>query len=160
MITFKRATSADAAELTAVQKRTFDDDSQRYLGTESGGPPGYDSLKWQLHIMKKSLYYKILCDGKIIGGMIIFRMGNGHYELGRIFIDPEYQNQGIGTQTIAFIEQTFPDAHKWTLGTPSWALRNHHFYEKLGYVRVGEEKQGGIEDMGFLYEKVIAHKGG
>jgi GNAT superfamily N-acetyltransferase len=157
MITFNRASAADAAKLTAVQKRTFDDDSQRYLGTETGGPPGYDSVQWQLHIMKKSLYYKILSDGEIIGGIIIFRMGGGHYVLGRIYIDPDYQNQGIGQEAMEFIEQTFPDAEKWTLDTPAWAARNHHFYEKLGYVCVGEQALG-ADDTAILYEKVMKQK--
>jgi GNAT superfamily N-acetyltransferase len=154
MITFKRAVVTDSADLTAVQKRTFDDDSRRYLGTETGGPPGYDSHKWQLTMMKRGLYYKILSDGQLIGGMIIFNLGGGHYELGRIFIDPNFQNQGIGTQAMAFIEQRFPDARKWTLDTPAWAVRNHHFYEKLGYVRVGEATLGGGL-AGILYAKVV-----
>jgi GNAT superfamily N-acetyltransferase len=154
MIAFKRARSADAAQLTAVQKRCFDDDSQRYLGTDTGGPPGYDSVKWQQNIMKKSLYYKIVWDGQIIGGLIIFSKGSGHYELGRIYLDPDYQNQGIGTQAMAFIEQAFPDAQRWTLDTPLWATRNHHFYQKLGYVRVGELNMGGGE-LSILYEKRI-----
>ncbi len=154
MISFKRAVVTDAAGLVAVQKRTFDDDSRRYLGTETGGPPGYDSLKWQLSMMKKALYYKILSDGQLIGGMIIFKLGGGHYELGRIFIDPNFQNQGIGTQAMAFIEHTFPDARQWTLDTPAWALRNHHFYEKLGYKRVREANLGGGE-AGIFYAKVL-----
>ncbi len=36
-----------------------------------------------------------------------------------------------------FIEATYPAA-RWSLNTPVWAIRNQHFYEKLGY-RKGEE---------------------
>jgi len=41
----------------------------------------------------------------------------------------------------------------WTLDTPDYATRNHHFYEKFGYVRVGSEP---VEDFMLLaYEKHI-----
>ena len=55
-----------------------------------------------------------------------------------IYIDPAYHNLGIGTQAIQFLERTHP-AERWTLHTPIWAVRNQHFYEKFGYVKVGEE---------------------
>ncbi len=47
------------------------------------------------------------------------------------------------------------------LDTPSYAVRNHHFYEKLGYVKVGEDArdgssliayQKGVEQGGVLAE--------
>ena len=31
-----------------------------------------------------------------------------------------------------------PDVKKWTLGTPSWDIRNQHFYEKAGFIRIRE----------------------
>jgi len=139
MITFEKATPADAAILTEVQTRCFDHDTRRYLNQPSGGPPGYDSVGWQIQHMQRGMYYKILSDGQIIGGIIVFRLGKGHYELGRIYLDPDYQDQGIGTQAMGFIESQFPDAVRWTLDTPVWATRNHHFYEKLGYVKVRED---------------------
>jgi hypothetical protein len=41
------------------------------------------------------------------------------------------------SQQVAFIERTFP-ATVWTLGTPTFATRNQHFYERLGFVKAGE----------------------
>jgi ribosomal protein S18 acetylase RimI-like enzyme len=136
---FEKATPADAAALTAVQKRTFDDDARRFSGQPSGGPPGYDSERWQLTMMiRATAYYKIVDGDQIIGGIIVFDMGGGHFVLGRIWIDPAYQDRGIGKQAIQFIEQAHPQAKKWTLDTPAWAVRNHHFYEKAGYVKTRE----------------------
>jgi GNAT superfamily N-acetyltransferase len=153
MISFVQASPEDAEALTAVQTRTFDDDSRKHGLGERGGPPGYDSVFWQIQIMRKSRYYKILADGKIIGGLIVFKMGKGHYELGRIYIDTDHQNQGIGAQALAFIERTFP-ARRWTLETPSWAKRNQHFYEKHGYIRIGTSAD--LEDI--RYQKLIGRE--
>ncbi|MFD2875681.1 GNAT family N-acetyltransferase [Paenibacillus rhizoplanae] len=54
------------------------------------------------------------------------------------FIDPLYQNQGFGHEALHFLFVQYPAAKRWTLDTPSWAVRNHHFYEKHGFIRIGE----------------------
>ncbi len=154
MIRFVKARQADAAALAEVSGRAFDDDVN-YGAPGSGGPPGYRSESWQGRIMRLGRYYKILSGERIIGGLIVFDKEPGHYELGRIFVDPEFQNQGVGTQAFGFLWQTFPLARRWTLGTPAWNKRNHHFYEKQGFVKVGEEGSAGPSH-GFLYEKRVA----
>lgn len=154
MIRFKRARPADAPALAELQTRTFDDDSRRHGQGDRGGPPGYDSQAWQREVMRKAAYYKVLDDERIIGGVIVFNMGGGHYELARVYIDPDYQGRGIGGQVIDFIERAFP-ARRWTLDTPAWALRNQHFYEKHGYVKIGEEPRYGTPFPLVLYEKQI-----
>jgi len=118
-----------------------------------GGPSGYDSVDWTLWAMKTGIYFKILAGDKIIGGVILFDMHNRHFNLGRIFVDPDWQNQGIGSQAVCFVERTFRYIKTWSLDTPEWATRNHHFYEKLGYVKVGEEVPKGRTIRLYLYEK-------
>lgn len=153
-ITFSPAIPADAEALTTIQTRTFDDDSRKHGRGERGGPPGYDSVAWNIDIMGRSAYYKIVADGAIIGGLFVFTVGDGRCELGRIFIDPDYQNRGIGAQALQFIEQTFP-ARRWTLDTPTWATRNQHFYEKHGYLKIGEAALYGEAFPLVLYEKMM-----
>jgi len=46
-------------------------------------------------------------------------MGQGHYELGRIYVDLNLQNRGIGQQAARQVFGAFPEAQEWTLGTPS-----------------------------------------
>ena len=179
LIRFEKARVADAEALTEVQRRTFDDDSNRFGGLSAGGPPGYDSVDWTLWAIKMGIYYKILAGDRresrspggvgdrresrsaggvgdqIIGGVILFDMHQRHFNLGRIFVDPDWQDRGIGTQAIQFIEKTFPYVKRWSLDTPDWAVRNHHFYEKLGYVKVGDEVPTGLPIRLYLYEKSL-----
>lgn len=154
MIELKPATPFDAAELTDVQTRTFDADSRAHGQGERGGPPGYDSVAWQIDMMQRGQYFKIMDGQRLIGGAIVFRVKHGHYELGRIYLDPEFQNRGLGAVAMQLIEQQFPNAKRWSLDTPDWAKRNHHFYEKRGYVKVREEV---VDELGglrlFFYEK-------
>ena len=153
MLRFEKARPEDARTLAFVSGRAFDDDIH-YGAPGKGGPPGYKSDLWQMRMMARGHYYKIIlpeAGEAIIGGFIVFQNSFGDCELGRIFIDPEYQNQGIGTQTMAFMESTFPEARRWTLGTTLWNLRTQHFYEKVGYVKIGMECRDGVR-----YEKRIA----
>ena len=149
MIRFKRAKTGDAKALARVSWRAFDNDVS-YGAPGKSGPPGYKSERWQSRMTRIGKYYKILDDYRTIGGFIVFDKGNGHYELGRIFIDPDYQNQGIGAQAIEFMEKEFPQAKRWTLGTPRWNRRTRHFYEKMGYVMIGSDGPNGIR-----YGKII-----
>jgi len=149
-LSFERAAPADAETLVSLQIAAFHHDARIYPGVEIGGPPGYDSVESVLQKIRDDEYYKIVVDGQTVGGIVVFDMGQGHYHLDLIYLDPACHNRGIGTQAIHFVERTYPAA-KWTLDTPAYAVRNQHFYEKLGYVKVREDHHDGITL--FAYEK-------
>ena len=151
-ITFEHPTAADAQTLVKVQIRAFHDDARLYPGVEIGGPPGYDSVEEMLQDIDKYHCHKIIYEGHVVGGIVVFDRGQGHFHLDRIYIDPDYHNLGIGTRTMRFIEETYP-ATKWSLDTPIWAVRNHHFYEKMGYLKVEEIEADGITLIS--YEKLL-----
>ena len=67
----------------------------------------------------------------------------------------EYQDRGIGSQAMNFIFSNYKNVTKWSLETPYRSFRNHHFYEKQGFVKVGEYKpyDNHNEFVLFKYEK-------
>jgi GNAT superfamily N-acetyltransferase len=152
-VSFERATAADAEALVAVQVAAFHSDAVAYPGVEVGGPPGYDSVEDALRKIARHPYYKIVRDGRIVGGIVVFDRGEGHFHLDLIYLDPKHHGRGIGTQAMQFLERTHRGT-RWTLDTPSYALRNRHFYENLGYVKVGESAHADITL--FAYEKRVA----
>ncbi len=141
---FRRAVRADAPALVKLQVAAFHHDSVLYPGVEIGGPPGYDSVEVMQGKIARDDTFSFWLEGQLVGGMVIYDQGNGHYHLDVIFIHPDYHNQGIGSQAIRFLDATYPAARLWTLNTPAWAIRNHHFYEKLGYVKVAESEWEGF----------------
>jgi len=157
-LSFETITEADVPELTRVMTRAFDDDAQRHLGEEKGGPPGYDDggffREW-LFPYEESKGYKVLLDGRIVGGLIVWILEGGDNILGTIFVDPDYQDQGIGTRSWEFVEAAYPDTKSWKLGTPSYATKNHHFYEKCGFTKVNEEPEEGYDWTSYIYRKVM-----
>jgi GNAT superfamily N-acetyltransferase len=154
MIKFEKALESDAIELTGVAIRAFGDDKVKY----GSYPPGIDTVKQHITFMKIADYFKIIKDNIIIGGMIVFHDRAGNYTLGSIFLEPAAQNHGIGKQAIDFLERFFPSAKKWSLDTPYLNFRNHHFYEKMGYKKVGEMLPHKNNDFClFLYEKKMGN---
>ena len=147
---------SDIPGLSLVMKRAFDDDAQKHLGKESGGPPGYDNgdffRQWLLPY-EDSVGYKIMAGGNLIGGVIVWILPEGHNILGTIFVDPDHQDLGVGQRTWLFIEETYPDAKSWRLETPSWAVKNHHFYKQCGFVEVSEDPLIPAEDESIIYFK-------
>lgn len=144
----------DAAEMVQIQIAAFHYDSVLYPEVELGGPPGYDSVTDLLAKIARHDCYKIVHAGQLVGGIVVWIDEAERYHLDVIFIAPTAQNHGIGTQAIHFLEARYPAATRWTLDTPRWAIRNRHFYEKLGYVSARE-----YDDNGFpliAYEKRIA----
>ncbi|MCP4403671.1 MAG: GNAT family N-acetyltransferase [bacterium] len=137
---FQEITENDISELIEVMTRAFDDDTKRHLGEEKGGPEGYDDgeffRKW-LFGYEWTIGYKALTDNKIIGAIIVWIFDSGENYLGAIFVEPDYQNRGVGKQIWDFIESTYPNTKSWQLETPSFAISNHSFYEKCGFKKVG-----------------------
>jgi ribosomal protein S18 acetylase RimI-like enzyme len=136
-IDFEQAASADAEDLVRVQVAAFHDDARLYPGVGLGGPDGYDSVEAMLAKIARDEVHKVSLDGEIVGAITVVDQGTGHFHLDVLTIDPAHHNKGIGSEAMAFIERTFP-ATVWTLDTPTFATRNQHFYERLGFVKVGE----------------------
>lgn len=130
-----------------ASKSAFDNDihyGAPAQDSKGGGPPGYDSPEWQRRMMRVGRYYKILVGDEIVGGAIVFARAIREYEVGRIFIHADFQNQGIGTQALEFLFREFPLARTWTLDTPVWNQRTRHFYEKMGFVQAETRHYGVI----------------
>lgn len=150
-ITITRASRAEAEALVAVQIAAFHHDAVLYPGVEADGPPGYDSVPHMLGAIEEAICYTIADGGRPIGVIILVDDGDDHVHLDVIAIEPAYHSRGVGTRAMRFIEAAHP-ATRWTLHTPSYALRNQHFYEKLGFVKTGEEAADTI--LLFAYERI------
>ena len=117
-------------------ERAFDEDTRIHLGKEKGGPDGYNNgeflRKWGLH--NNSSSYCISLNEHLVGGVILWINENNHNFLGNIFIDPAYENQGLGIKVWNMIEKLYPDTEVWETETPIFSSRNHNFYvNKCGF---------------------------
>jgi len=104
--------------------------------------------------MKQGRFFKVTETGRVIGGLVLFRLEDGTVEFGRAFLEPECQNRGIGGELLRFAEGVFPETKRFVLDTPNWNLRTQHVYEKAGYVKIGEIEAGDGFTL-FQYEKRV-----
>jgi len=163
-LSFQKIVETDIEILTPVMKRAFDDDAQKHLGEETGGPPGYDDgefFRTWLLPYEESIGYKILSGDNVIGGIIVWVLPEGHNILGTIFIDPDFQDIGVGQQTWKFVEENYPNTISWRLATPAWAAKNHYFYVKCGFEKVASDPLIPVEEGMVIYRKQMdpAHEG-
>lgn len=140
-ISFERSTPEDIDNLIEIRNRCFVDDYVRY-----GECPGYGTSREDMKQLIEDCHnYKILCEGKLIGNISARGRGNGRYYLGCLCVVPEYENIGIGSRAMAFLDELLPDAVHWSLETPADKLRNHHFYEKHGFKITRHHREGTVD---------------
>ncbi|MDM5317122.1 GNAT family N-acetyltransferase [Fictibacillus sp. b24] len=138
-VTLEKAILNDADELTAIMKKTFDQEAEKWLQDQNITdyniqPPGYSSIEMTKYMIRELEYFKVLYGGLLVGGLIATVSGKSYGRIDRIFVDPAFQGKGIGSAVITLIEKEFPHMRAWDLETSSRQLNNHHFYKKMGYV--------------------------
>ena len=138
-IIFSKASTSDALTLNGISRRAFDSDI--LVGASSiGGPPGYKSLPFHTKLAKSNHLFKLVDNGLIIGGAILF-LDKEKLNIGRIFISPENHRKGYGVFMMQEIEALYPMVKEFTLNTPIWNIRTKSFYKKLGYNEVRHDKE-------------------
>lgn len=156
-LSFREIKEADIELLAPIMKRAFDEDTRIHLGREEGGPLGYDNGDFlrRYALCDDVTSYKILLDGQIIGAVMLWiNKETQHNTLGNIFIDPCFENRGMGKKVWDFIESEFPETEVWDVETPIFSRRNHNFYvNKCGFHVVQIKKPKDLEDGSFILEK-------
>ncbi|MBC7766007.1 MAG: GNAT family N-acetyltransferase [Hyphomonadaceae bacterium] len=151
-IEITRASIADAGRLIEIQKQCFYDDFMAY-----GKCPVYnESLQAMEKNIANAIVYKIMKDGEIIGDIIVRQNTHNRYYLRVICVLPVYQNLGIGQKAMMHIEKDLSDALEWELITSFKSYRNHHFYAKMGYVKIREYVQSDALTM-FVFRKCMTN---
>lgn len=157
-IEFKELVAEDIEKLTPIMTRAFDYDTKIHLGEEAGGPPGYDDgtflRRWGLD--KGSTAYCIYLDNELAGGIILWINPNKENYLGTIFVDPKYENKGVGTKIWHKVEAMYPDTKVWNTETPIFSHRNHNFYiNKCGFHLIKIENPKDLREGSFILQKVM-----
>ena len=83
----------------------------------------------------KSEAYRIILDGKKVGGLILtIDKETNHNYLDILFVQPEAHSKGIGFGAWQAVEALHPETAIWETCTPYFEKRNIHFYvNKCGF---------------------------
>lgn len=156
-VTLQFAEIEDGEVLTDTCKRAFESDAE-FGAPGPGGPPGYDSLEWNIDKIKNRYlqYYKILDGSEIVGAFIVGDRGPNYQVCERIWIDPNQMRKGLGTKSFDLVWEKYPAAELWVLGTPEWNTRTNPFYQSIGFVQIGKTHEHSWD--GIFYEKRLTDR--
>jgi len=131
-----RATPADAAPLLALQRRAYEAEAHLYDWTI---PPLTQSLALLLAEIESTTVLKA-CIGEVLVGSVRARLAEQTCLIGRLFVAPERQGQGIGSALLVTIEAAFASAEVFELFTGSRSVRNMGLYRRHDYEVVATKR--------------------
>lgn len=112
-----------------------------------------------------TLAYRIVADGKKVGGIII-NLKEDFGELEIFSVIPSCESKGVGQAAWKEIEKLHPEINVWETVTPYFEQRNIHFYvNKLGFYIVefcnkfqkNKDLPEGMDGM-FRFQKILNGK--
>ncbi|MGF1724276.1 GNAT family N-acetyltransferase [Photobacterium nomapromontoriensis] len=104
--------------------------------------------------MAQGHFFNILHGGVLAGGVCMVFDGEQSVDIKYLYLGTAFQDKHIGSSVIGLIEAHYEQANHWSLLTPSKAYRNHHFYEKFGFVKINEFQPDPTDDFSvFEYVK-------
>ncbi|MDF2963616.1 MAG: hypothetical protein K0S39_5351 [Paenibacillus sp.] len=137
MLSIRRTKPNEAVQLHRIQKEAFQEDLNTYQDFETN--PACESIDRLLYKINTYDYYTLFFHSEVIGGAAVRKSADREYRISPMYLSPDYQNKGLGSQILRSLLALYPDARLWTLDTPKQSIRNGHFYEKLGFIPIGEK---------------------
>ena len=124
------ATETDLAQILDLQKSCYVEEAELY--DDFNIPPLTQTLKAIESDFNKELFLKIESEGKIIGSVRGY-LEEGTCKIGRLIVNKDFRNRGLGKLLMKEIESKFSLAHRFELFTGHKSSRNISLYNKLGY---------------------------
>jgi len=140
-ITLKKATMTDCENIHNMQIEAFEKTLEKYQDYATN--PAAEPLETTVARMAQTFtdYYLIQRFNETIGAIRIAKDDPQTCRISPIFLLPDHQKQGYGKCVISAVEQLYPQATKWTLGTIKQETDLCRFYESVGYIKTGHETQ-------------------
>ena len=131
------ATTADAAPILALQRRAYAAEARLY--EDWSIPPLTQSVASLLAEIESTTVLKA-CVGDALVGSVRARLAEQTCLVGRLFVEPQRQRQGIGGALLAAIEAQFAAAAVFELFTGSRSESNILLYRRHGYAIAATER--------------------
>ncbi len=108
-----------------------------------------DSIKFDY---QNEQFLKIEFEGNIIGSVKGY-LEKDTCKIGRLIVDPNYRNNGLGKQLMQEIESQFKSAQRFELFTGHKSVKNLSLYNKLGYSEFQKRRINKKLELIFLEKK-------
>ena len=140
--TISRATDSDLQRILYLQKCSFLQEAELYQDyTLSPLTSTLDDIRKD-HATQVIL--KLEYRNKITGSVRAYADQETCY-IGKVIVDPQYQNRGFGKLLMGAVEKEFKCVKRYELFTGSKSEKNIYFYTQLGYRQFKEQTVSGMQ---------------
>ncbi|NLD98869.1 MAG: NADH-quinone oxidoreductase subunit NuoB [Fibrobacter sp.] len=138
-----QAQISDAADILNAQKLAFQSEAEIY--NDYSLSPLRQNLEELKADFAKRTFFKAVMNNTVVGA-IRARMDGNICKIGRLAVNPVYQNMGIGKKLLTAVENHFFTAESFQLYTSHKSKRNIYLFEHQGYSwfkkeRVSEKRE-------------------
>lgn len=157
---------SDVKRLAEIQHDAFLPIYEKYK--DKGNPCFHspEDIANRLKLTKRFIYFTILCDDEIVGGIMYRKTGNGlffpnlkegEYYLQRLYVDPKMQRRKIASTVIKHCEKMFiaNGATAFYVDFPADLNKNKLCYESVGFVDTGKRLEAEPGLVLAFYEKIV-----
>ncbi len=132
------AKEEDLSEILALQKKAFSIIAR--IIDRYDIQPLVQTLEETRQEAAEFTVLKYVLDGRIVGTVRGRMLDGGNCYIGKLAVDPDAHNKGIGRKLMQAIESHFADCRGYELFTSTVTPNTHHLYKSLGYeiTRIGQ----------------------
>lgn len=135
LVDIKKASIDDLEEILHLQKQAYLSEAELY--NDYYIEPLTQTIEDIKRDFSKHVFLKAVINDDtkttIIVGSVRAYQQNDTAFIGRLAVDPNYQNKGIGSELMISIEGLFESATRFELFTGHKSIKNIYLYQKLGY---------------------------
>ena len=146
----KQLEEADLSEILDLQKRAFNEVA-KLMGRYDLPPLLQSEEELRTEYLNGTVLKCISEDNRIIGSVRGYKDNENVCHIGKLIVDPAFQNRGIGKALMYEIERCYSTCEKFSLFTGEETPNTVFLYKKIGYQIIGKQNLGGIEM--YLMEK-------
>lgn len=136
-IIISKASKEDLEEILILQKLCYISEAE--LINDFSIPPLKQTLESIIDEYNQCVFIKAVSGNKIVGSVRGYKKDNVCY-IGKVIVDPLFQNNGLGARLLNEIENIFIDCKTYELFTGFKSEKNLYFYNKYGYKEIKREK--------------------
>ncbi len=134
----KIAEEQDLSKILELQKKAYQNEALIY--NDFNLPPLTQTLDEIIEESRQKKIYKYEIDGNIVASVRCCVIENDILYIGRLIVDPAFQNKGIATSILKQIENLYSNTVKsYSLFTGHLSKKNLHLYKKSGYKEIKQE---------------------
>lgn len=139
MVEILKAEKTDLKQILEIQQRAYISEAKIY--NDYNLEPLRQTIVELENEFESLIILKAIINGDVIGSVRASKEGNKCL-IGKLIVDPSFQNQGIGTKLMHSILalDTFKDIKGFELFTGHKSERNINLYKKLGFREYRLEK--------------------